>query len=203
MNKIMKNTLIITAITLIAGVALGFVYEITKAPIAVAQENAKQEAYEEVLDAATEFEEFSDFDAEEAASVLSSAGLANDVIDEVVVGMNGGDVVGYVVTTTSKEGYGGDISITTGIQADGTIEGIAILSISETAGLGMKADEDSFKDQFAGKQVEQFAYTKTGETGDDKIDALSGATITTNAVTNNVNASLAYFQNVIGGSANE
>lgn len=203
MNKILKNTLIITAITLIAGIALGFVYEITKSPIAEAQEKAKQDAYKTVLADATEFELYSDFDAGEAASVLSDAGLSGDVIDEVAVGMNGSDVVGYVITTTSKEGYGGDIKISTGILTDGSVKGIAILSISETAGLGMKATEDSFKDQFADKQVEQFAYTKTGETGDDKIDALSGATITTNAVTNNVNASLAYFQDVIGGSANE
>lgn len=203
MNKIMKNTIIITAITLIAGIALGFVYEITKAPIAEAQEKAKQEAYETVLPEAKEFELFSDFNADEAVSILNDAGLFGDVIEEVVVGMDGGDVVGYVITTTSKEGYGGDIKISTGILTDGSVKGIDILSISETAGLGMKADEDSFKNQFANKLVDRFAYTKTGEEGDDKIDALSGATITTNAVTNNVNASLEYFKNVIGGSANE
>ena len=46
-----------------------------------------------------------------------------------------------------------------------------VLSISETAGLGMKADESEFKDQFKDKNVEKFTYTKNGEKGDDKIDA--------------------------------
>ena len=90
-----------------------------------------------------------------------------------------------------------------GILSDGTVKGIEILTISETAGLGMKATEPEFKEQFQEKQVEKFAYTKSGEEGDDKIDALSGATITTNAVTNGVNSALVYFQNVLGGSSNE
>ena len=60
-----------------------------------------------------------------------------------------------------------------------------------------------FKEQFVDKKVEKFSYTKTGEEGDDKIDALSGATITTNAVTNAVDAALVYFQNELGGSVNE
>ena len=51
--------------------------------------------------------------------------------------------------------------------------------------------------------MEKFAYTKSGEKGDDKIDALSGATITTSAVTNAVDSALVYFQNVLGGSDNE
>lgn len=57
----------------------------------------------------------------------------------------------------------------------------------------MKADP-VLKDQFPGRNVEQFTYTKTGAASDDQIDAISGATITTNAVTDGVNAGLAYFQ---------
>ena len=78
-----------------------------------------------------------------------------------------------------------------------------MLSIGETAGLGMKSDESDFKNQFKDKQVEKFSYTKTGEEGDDKIDAISGATITTNAVTNAVDSALVYFQNELGGGVNE
>ena len=90
-----------------------------------------------------------------------------------------------------------------GILSDGTVKGVEMLSISETAGLGMKAAEADFKAQFNDKQVEKFSYTKTGEDGDDKIDAISGATITTNAVTNAVDSALVYFQNELGGGANE
>lgn len=203
MNKIIKNTAVLTAITLVAGCLLGLVYEVTKEPIAVAQENAKQEAYRAVLADAENFVEYTDFDAAEAEEIISEAGYTDDV-DEVVVAEDAsGKAIGYVVSVTSHDGYGGDISLSVGILNDGTVKGIEMLSISETAGLGMKANEAEFKDQFKDKQVKKFAYTKSGEEGDDKIDALSGATITTNAVTNAVDTALVYFQNMLGGSVNE
>ena len=58
----------------------------------------------------------------------------------------------------------------------------------------MRAKEDEFKNQFSGKKVEHFTYTKSGSSADNEIDAISGATITTNAVTNGVNAGLYYIQ---------
>ena len=64
----------------------------------------------------------------------------------------------------------------------------------------MEADTDSFKSQFAGKKVDKFQYTKSGATVDEEIDALSGATITTNAVTNAVNAGLEYVKSINGGA---
>lgn len=202
MNKIVKNTAILAAITIVSGCLLGLVYEVTKAPIAQAQENAKQEAYKTVLADAAEFAVDDTFDAAKAADVLLEAGYSGDDVTEVAVAKDAsGSDMGYVITVTSHEGYGGDIQISVGILADGTVKGIEMLSISETAGLGMKATEADFKDQFKDKQVEKFSYTKSGEEGDDKIDALSGATITTNAVTNAVDSALVYFQNVLGGSA--
>lgn len=204
MNKIVKNTGILMAITLVAGALLGLVYEITKNPIAQAQESAKQEAYRTVLADADTFVNDDNFKEKNAQKILSEAGYDSDDISEVVVGQNSsGEEVGYVITVTSHEGYGGDIQISVGIEADGTVKGIEMLSISETAGLGMKATESEFKDQFKDKNVEKFSYTKSGEEGDDKIDALSGATITTNAVTNAVDSALVYFQNELGGSVNE
>ena len=204
MNKIVKNTLILTVITLVAGTLLGLVYEVTKAPIATAQENAKQEAYRTVLSDAASFEEYAEFDESEAASALKEGGYESDDITEVAAALDeSGETVGYVITVTSHEGYGGDIKISVGILSDGTVKGIEMLTIAETAGLGMKAAESDFKDQFKDKQVEKFSYTTSGEEGDDKIDALSGATITTNAVTNAVDSALVYFQNVLGGSVNE
>ena len=98
------------------------------------------------------------------------------------------------------EGYGGDIQLSMGVRMDGTLNGISILSISETAGLGMNANTDAFKGQFADKNVEQFTYTKNGASADNEIDAISGATITTNAVTNGVNGGLLTFQYLKGGN---
>ena len=86
------------------------------------------------------------------------------ILSEVAEGKDAsGETVGYVVNVTSHEGYGGDIDISVGIREDGTVTGIEMLSISETAGLGMKAKEADFKDQFKDKNVEKFTYTKTGE----------------------------------------
>ena len=116
-----------------------------------------------------------------------------------------GDLLGAVLNVTSTEGYGGDISFSMGILKDGTVSGIQILSISETAGLGMRAKEESFYGQFAGKNAEKFSYTKTGASAEDEIDAISGATITTRAMTNGVNAGLSYFRDslVKGGVIHE
>ena len=196
MNKIIKNTLILTAITLISGLLLGMVYEITKDPIAASQEKARQEAYKAVLKEADSFADYADFDEKEAAKAVKD--ISGCTVNGVAEAKDkSGETIGYVVTTTSSEGYGGDIQISVGI---GNVE---ILSISETAGLGMKATEAKFRDQYVGKTVEAFTVTKTGASSDEEIDALSGATITSNAVTNAVNAGLAYFNHVIGGSANE
>ena len=204
MNKILKNTLILTAITVIAGTALGLVYEITKDPIAKAEADAKQEACQTVFPEADTFEEV-EVDSDAAAKAVESMGT-NATVDEVYVAKMGGDEAGYVITTTDKDGYGGNIQISVGIMNDGTVNGISILSIGETAGLGMRAGE-VLVPQFAGKQVEKFSYTKTGAASDDQIDAISGATITTNAVVNGVNAGLLCFQEKLnmteGGAANE
>ncbi|HJH50283.1 RnfABCDGE type electron transport complex subunit G [Merdimonas faecis] len=192
MNKIIKNTLILTVITLVAGLLLGAAYEITKEPIAQSEENAKREAWQAVFpDADADAFESVDVDTDIANQVIKDLGISGS-IDEV--GTVDGGETGYVITTTDGEGYGGDIQVTVGITADGTVSGVSFLSISETAGLGMKATEASFYEQYVGVQTDQFYVSKDGGEG-EPIDALSGATITTRAVTGAVNAALAYFQN--------
>lgn len=182
--------------------ALGAVYEITKAPIANAQEEAKQEAYKQVFEDADSFDDL-EVDAKEAAEAVKAAGVDDGAeINEAVEAKQGGETIGYVITATDPNGYGGDIQVSVGIQNDGTVNGIAILSINETAGLGMKASEPEFYEQYSGKQTDHFYVSKDGGEG-EQIDAISGATITTRAVTGAVNASLGYYQNVLGGSADE
>ena len=199
MNTILKNTISITVITLVAGLALGVVQDITAGPIATQQEKSKEEAYKTVFEDADKFEIYSADDG--LTSYLSDNGFTAQTIDEIMVAEDAsGETLGYAFTVTDSEGYGGDIQFAMGVQNDGTLNGISILSISETAGLGMKATTDSFKDQFKDKKVEKFTYTKTGAISDDQIDAISGATITTNAMTNGVNAGLCAFQYVEGGA---
>ena len=186
-----KNTISLMLITLIAGLLLGAVYEITKEPIAKENQRAKEEAYKAVFADAGSFEEI-DLDTDQVQKELDSQGLDASINEAMKVLDGSGQQLGYVLTVTDHEGYGGDIQFAMGVQSDGTLNGISFLSISETAGLGMKAKEDSFRKQFEGKKVDQIVYTKNGASADNEIDALSGATITTNAVTNGVNAGLYY-----------
>ena len=198
MNKIVKNTLILTLITVIAGFLLGAVYEITKDPIAKQEAQAKAEAYEQVFTDAWQavFSDvkLDDFKAEDVDQKAASKAVkdmgTNATVDEVCTA---GDE-GYVITTTDKDGFGGNIQITVGIKKDGTINGVSILSISETAGLGMKATEPSFYNQYVNKKADKFVVSKDGGDG-EQIDALSGATITSRAVTGAVNTALGYYQN--------
>lgn len=133
-------------------------------------------------------------------SVLDENGFEAQEIDKMVKAIGAdGSQLGFVVTVTTSEGYGGDIQFTMGVSEDGTLNGISILSIGETPGLGMKADTEEFKSQFVGKNAEVLRYTKTGAAADDEIDALSGATITTNAMTNGVNAGLCAFREAMKG----
>ncbi len=200
MNKIMKDACILLAITLVAGFLLGLVYKVTLDPIAIQEKKQKEEACQEVFDGAAGFESLA-FDEEAITENLNENGLSKVTVDEIYEATDAnGESLGYVITVTDSEGYGGDIQFSMGITNEGTLNGISILSISETAGLGMKANTDEFKSQFAGKTVESFQYTKTGASADNEIDALSGATITTNAVTNGVNGGLLTFRYLEGGS---
>lgn len=204
--KSVKNIVVLTLITLIAGFLLGYVYEITSGPI----QKANQDALDKALKAV--FAEGDSFVEDEAAhltnsdAILTDAGFSAVSIEDAYKAVDAsGNKLGYVFVIITKEGYGGEIKSILGIKNDGAISGLEILSISETPGLGMRADTDEFKAQFKGKNVNQISYSKTGAKEDYEIDALSGATITTRAMVNSVNAGLAYFYaiNEDGGATNE
>lgn len=195
---IVKAIAAIFVITVIMGAALGAVYSITKKPIADAEEKAKQEAYAEVFPDAAQIETFTEdeINLSDVNKVMASRGYGDNTIDEIsVVADADGMFTGFIILVTNHSGYGGDIQLAVGVSLDYSIKGIAFLTINETAGLGMEAQNKEFLDQFIGKQVLQYSYTKTGSTSDSEIDALSGATITTSAVVDAVNTAL----NFIGG----
>ena len=194
-SESIKNTISLMLITLIAGLLLGAVYEITKEPIRKENQKAKEEVYKAVFADADAFEDVK-IDEDKVAKALDEKGLDATINEAMKVLDKSGQQIGYVLTVTDHEGYGGDIQFAMGVQSDGTLNGISFLSISETAGLGMKAKEDAFRKQFEGKKTDQIVYTKNGAKADNEIDALSGATITTNAVTNGVNAGL-YFISIL------
>ena len=139
-NRIIKDTIAITVITLVAGLALGVVQDITADPIAKQEAQAKQDAYKAVFADADSFETV-DVDADAMQSYLDENGYAAQSIDETMLAKDAsGNELGYAFTVTTSEGYGGDIQFAMGIQDDGTLNGISILSIGETAGLGMRAN---------------------------------------------------------------
>lgn len=193
MKDMIKDAVILFVITLIAGFLLGAVYDVTKEPIAEQKNAAFAEACREVFPDAADFVGFAGDDGPTAYFV----GGANADIDMVMEAVDdAGNLLGYVITVTDHEGYGGDIKLSMGITLDGVLNGISILSISETAGLGMKAG-DVLVPQFEGKDISDsasFVYTKTKAAAPNEIDAISGATITTNAVVNGVNAGIAVFE---------
>ena len=200
MKSMLKDAVILFAITVVAGCILGAVYQVTKEPIARQEQLAKQEAYQEVFTDAESFVMPGGFNQEAAYQVIAAQYPEQD-IEEVMHALDGsGQVMGYVLTVVTHEGYGGDIRFSLGIQMDGTVNGISLLNIAETPGLGMNAEHD-LKPQFAGKAVEKFEYTKTGAAAESQVDVISGATRTTNAIVNGVNAGLYYFQTELGGGA--
>ena len=195
MNKILHDTLAITVITLVAGLALGVVQDITKEPIAIQEQKAKEEAYKAVYEEAASFEPVFEDEDPEVEKYLDENGFTAANINEVMKALDAsGNQIGYALNVTTQEGYGGDIQFAMGVTNEGVLNGISILSISETAGLGMRADTEEFKAQFEGKNVEKLQYVKDGADEPHEIDALSGATVTTNAMTNGTNAGLAAFR---------
>lgn len=210
-SSILKDAFALFMITLVAALALGFVNEITKEPIARQKAKAKSEAYQTV------FHEASMVDVENEDLInrvelsdqfLADQGIAGASIDEAGIALDeAGNAIGYVMTVTSKKGYGGDITFTMGYTADGTVTSIEILTMNETAGLGDKARDDAFKGQFANKKVDQFNLTKSGAQAESDIDAISSATVTSTAVTDAVNAGLAFasdlLENKVGGVSHE
>ena len=89
----------------------------------------------------------------------------------------------------------------TGISSEGTVTGISFLSINETPGLGMNAQKDSFKDQYKQTVPENgFTLIKSGEASEGEINAMTGATITSNAVTKAVNAAITQYNEIKEGA---
>lgn len=153
------------AISAICAVLLGLVNNITAGPIAAANEAATNAAMQAVLPA----------DSYEQVEYTGGNALVTAVY-------KAGDA-GYVVQV-APSGFGGNLDVMVGVGADGTCTGVSIISHAETSGLGANATKEDFRAQFVGKA--NVAVTKDG--GD--IAALTGATITSRAVCDGVNAAI-------------
>ena len=113
MKSMLKDAAILFVITLFAGLILGFVYQITKEPIALAEEKAAKEAYIEVFPDAADFVEFEESmpEGDEFKNAWKEAGYETVTIEKILSAIDeNGNELGYVLTVTSHEGYGGDIT---------------------------------------------------------------------------------------------
>lgn len=195
---------ILLVITLLSGLFLGLVFEVTKEPRRLQQEKAVREACIAVFPQAAEKGvelAFETLEASPSPELLEELAGDNVEIGTIYKASDGTAFYGYVVEAVSTKGYGGDIVLYVGVGADGTVNGVSILEINETAGLGMEAP-NVLTPQFEGRKVDSFVYTKTGAApGSNEVDAISSATITTRAVTNAVNGGLKTALELLEGGA--
>lgn len=198
-DSFVKDALVLTVITLVAGLLLGFVYGLTKDQIAAINLAATQASYKQVMGSASDFDEA--IYADKLSAAKSDGKIAADnggaeLLSIVAAKDASGKEVGYIVKGQCA-GYGGAVVVVVGVDADMKVTGISFPeTLPETAGLGQKATTPKFYEQFAGKAA-GITVKKGGGASGNEIDAISGATITSQSVTNTVNAATAFVQEYI------
>lgn len=186
MKENLKLGGILLIITAVAGLLLGTAHTATKEPIAKQEQMAKAAAMKEILPGAEEFK----------VKELALEG----VIKEVNEGTASGKTVGYAIKVTPK-GYGGAIQLMVGISTEGKVEGIKILFHNETPGLGANAPQPKFSGQFKNKPIDkELQVVKQTPSSDNQIEAITGATITSKAVTNGVNEAVKFYNTKLKGA---
>ncbi len=197
MNKVNQDSILnlvlrLAIITVCAGLILGVVYAVTKGPIEENEAAKATEARQGVLAAAEEFTQVAldgiDYDREKYAD-----------IQEVYEGTTGGQAVGYTYSVVTK-GYKAGLTLTIGIATDGSVTGVEITAHDETPGLGANADDPEWLSQFAGTTGE-LTVSKSSAGAENEIQALTGATITSRAVTNAVNLARSFGEQYLGEGA--
>lgn len=191
LRDIIVTGLILFLIAGVAAVALGFVNAITKGPIAeqniIAENQAKSAAFPEA-------KQFEPIDPAEWQALLE--GDEKEIVESVDAAKDNGNVLGYVIKV-APQGYGGPVETIVGITIDGKLTGINIVNHAETPGLGARAQEPEWQGQFMDKPAESpLNLVKNKEAGPNEVEALTGATITSTAVTNGVNTAISLFNKI-------
>ncbi len=167
------------AIALVAALLLAFVNKITAPEIKKAEQKEIESAMKTIMPSATEFVEA-------------------EGNPDLKIAMKDSLVEGYFATVTVN-GFGGPVKMLVGIGEDGVVRGIDILSHSETAGLGANADTDDFKNRFVRKNPELTVVT-TETNNFNEVQAITGATITSNAVAEGVKLANEMIKEYKGGN---
>lgn len=190
---VFKLGLILFVISAVAACALALTNYVTAGTIEEMNIQVNTVARQEVLPDATDFEEVP---VEDVAKIAEEINMETpEELLEVYIGTNNGEVVGYTVKTGPTSGYSGEVQVLTGISSDGVISGITIIKHNETPGLGALATGE-WNDQFTGKSAtEELVVVKgTAKEGSNEIQAITGSTITSRAVTEGVNTSIQVYQ---------
>ncbi len=181
-KSVFVPTAVLLTICVVVSAALAGTNLLTKDKIAEAAAKKAEDSRKVVLQEADSFE---------------AAGAGN--AGEYYIGKSGSETVGYVFETSAK-GYGGDVKVMTGISAEGVITGVIILSHGETPGLGANAEKEDFRAQYRqpvpGTALQLVKYQTPME---GQVEAMTGATITSTAVTNAVNQAVDTYHSIFGG----
>ena len=187
-----ENPIVLSAvlfiISVIVALLLAYTNSVTKDTIAENVMKEQNVAKQAVLASADAFEEI---------AYQDESGLVKAVFEGKDAS---GKTVGWCVNV-APNGYGGALDMMVGVLGDFTISGVEVVSHSETAGLGAKAQDPAFSSQFAGKKTDlPLSVIKNGTPKNSEIVAISGATITSNAVKDGVNAATAAVRGLNGGA---
>ncbi len=193
MSNIVRPAAVLLIICLIAAGLLGYVNAITSGPIADQEAAAQEESMKAVFADAAEFGE--------AEAIEDDAPEEHDNIDITTITPaldESGEPIGYAVAITAK-GFSAGLQLMFGVDEEGTLTGLSVVNCSnETPGLGANAANESFYSQFAGMSGD-IAVTKDG----GQVEALTGATITSRAVSNSATRAIEYVsENYPEGGAN-
>ena len=201
--RIPRAVKVLVSIMLIAGLALSCIYYVTKDTIDEQQRAARAKSFVSVCPGAVSFDSDVHWNLliDSRSGQPWGSGFGRAYINEALIGKNeSGETVGYVISVTSADGFDGNVSLALGLDPDGKIYGVSFTELNETPGMGMRVNEDAFKNQFIGRSAERFSLNKAGGSmREDQIDSVSGASITSGAVLNAVNAGLDFFHTVVKG----
>ncbi|MBE6740727.1 MAG: RnfABCDGE type electron transport complex subunit G [Ruminococcaceae bacterium] len=198
-SNALKNISVLFVVALVSVALLAVLNQVTKDKIAEAETQAKIEVYQSVFESAETIEEIEEYSPEKSSYAPEDESITINAVLEARSKDN--EKLGYVFDVTSSEGYGGDVQIAVGITNDGEITAFKVISASETPGLGAKSMEDEYASEFSGlSALENITFVKSdAKSENNEIDAIGGATITTTATTNAVNAAIDMFNNVLKG----
>lgn len=192
MKKKLRAWIALGIITVVAGLSLSMTNEVTKDIIMKQAKEAIVLARIEVLPLADHFE----------PAVIAPEQLAP--LADLYIGLKGEEPQGYVGTVLVK-GYGGPVQVIAGVDLLGMVTGITVggLDFRETAGLGARSKDAAFTDQFTNKPAPIKVVKAAADRGSNTIDAITAATITTNAVTGGVNAIAGIVDSILNPAADD